>query len=426
METTRRSVYLLTYSNADLEIIPTRRQFANIWVNAFGPEFVSQWACCLENHKEESEKVHFHLALKLNRSKRWKMVKDQVVRESGIVCHFREFHTNYYDAFKYVTKEDTDYVTSEGHPDLNNVPRTMGASKRRHSAAIANELGECSRPVEKKTQRLDLVQLYDIIVEKGLRTEKDLFLLARNQKAEGKTDLLAFILKQTDKRRAEIIKTAWKVNDAGKQHERDQKSLIEILREAGSKECKCADQFVLSAVEILRANRIDIKAFKRKVFDVLNEGRKKGNNLMIIGPANCGKTFLFRPLTEIFDTFVSPAHGTFAWVGAEKAEVVFLNDLRWSEKLMSWSDFLNLLEGLPIHVQAPKTHFAGDILWDKHTPIFATSSSPLRKYDGGVINEVETKMMDVRWEYIEFIKPIITPREISPCASCFSKFILNP
>ena len=104
-------------------------------------------------------------------------------------------------------------------------------------------------------------------------------------------------------------------------------------------------------------------SFKRKVFDVLNEGRKKGNDLMVIGPANCGKTFLFRPLTEIFDTFVSPTHGTFAWVGAEKAEVVFLNDLRWSEKLISWSNFLNLLEWLHIHVQAPKTHFEGDIGW---------------------------------------------------------------
>ena len=208
METRRRSVYLLTYSNADLEIVPTRRQFANIWMNAFGPNFVSQWACSLEKHKEESKKFHFHLAIKLNRLKRWKMIKEQVVRESGTVCHFRKFHTNYYDAFKYVTKKDTDYVTSEGHPDLINVPRTMGASTKRRHSAIADEVGECSRPVEKQTKRLDLIQLYDIIVEKGLRTEKDLFLLACNQKAEGKTDLLAFIMKQTDKRRAEILKTA--------------------------------------------------------------------------------------------------------------------------------------------------------------------------------------------------------------------------
>ena len=76
---------------------------------------------------------------------------------------------------------------------------------------------------------------------------------------------------------------------------------------------------------------------------------------------------------------------TFAWVGAEKAEAVFLtlhdgdryhietgplicganqwtgfymikasimkglNGLRLTEKLMPWDDFLNLTEGLPVH-----------------------------------------------------------------------------
>ena len=47
---------------------------------------------------------------------------------------------------------------------------------------------------------------------------------------------------------------------------------------------------------------------------------------MITGPANCGKTFIFNPLREIYETFTNPATGTFAWVGAELAEVIFLND----------------------------------------------------------------------------------------------------
>jgi len=50
---------------------------------------------------------------------------------------------------------------------------------------------------------------------------------------------------------------------------------------------------------------------------------------------------------------------------------------------MPWADFLNLLEGLSIHLPAPKTHNAGDILWDNDTPIFAMSINKIRKYDGG-------------------------------------------
>ena len=144
---------------------------------------------------------------------------------------------------------------------------------------------------------------------------------------------------------------------------------------------------------------------------------------MIIGPANCGKTFIFKPLTELFKCFVSPASGTFAWVGAEKAEVVFLNDFRWSDKLLPWPDLLNLLEECPVHLSAPKTHFAEDLLWTEKTPIFATSSTRLRKYDGGVLNDIETEMMEARWHYFEFTQQIQTPEEIKSCSRCFATFI---
>ena len=123
--------------------------------------------------------------------------------------------------------------------------------------------------------------------------------------------------------------------------------------------------------------------------------------------------------------FCFPASGTFAWVEAEKADVICLNDLRWNDKLIPWADFLNLLEGLPIHIQAPKTHFAEDILWDVKRPFFATSSTQLRKYDGGVVNKIETNMIRVRWNYFELCKPVTNPKVIKSCGHCFARFILN-
>ena len=146
---------------------------------------------------------------------------------------------------------------------------------------------------------------------------------------------------------------------------------------------------------------------------------------MLIRPANGWKILALNPLTEVFKCFVSPVSGTFAWVGAEKANVIFLNDLRWNDKLMLWADFLNLLEGLPMHIQASKTHFAEDILWDVKTPIFAASSTQFRKYDGGVVNEIETNMMRVWWNYFEFCKPVTNPKVIKSCGHCFTRIILN-
>ena len=158
-------------------------------------------------------------------------------------------------------------------------------------------------------------------------------------------------------------------------------------------------------------NNINIEIFKTAIRQALQMGHSKGSNIILIGPANCGKTFVLNLLTEVFKYFVSPASGTFAWVGAEKADVIFLNNLRRNDKLPC-ADSLNLSEGLPIHIQAPKTYFAEDILWGVKTPIFATSSTQLRKYDGGVVNEIETNMMMVRWNYFEFCKPVTNPKVI--------------
>ena len=57
-----RSVYLITYSQADLSTFSTRESFAQAIVEKFrshGAE-VTRWACCKENHVEEE--VHYHLA----------------------------------------------------------------------------------------------------------------------------------------------------------------------------------------------------------------------------------------------------------------------------------------------------------------------------------------------------------------------------
>ena len=59
----------------------------------------------------------------------------------------------------------------------------------------------------------------------------------------------------------------------------------------------------------------------------------------------CGKTFLVKPLKEVYECFVNPASGNFAWLGIESAEVVLLNDFQWKASLIPWCEFLQVLEG---------------------------------------------------------------------------------
>ena len=130
-------------------------------------------------------------------------------------------------------------------------------------------------------------------------------------------------------------------------------------------------------------------------FDALKRGRGKYRNVYINGPANCGKTFLLSSLKLIFECFVNPASGTYAWLGIENAGVVWLNDFRWKPSLIPWCELLQVLEvaglrGLMVHFPAPKDVMTKDIILDKNTPFFATSDAPLALIKGGTIDEINT------------------------------------
>jgi len=181
------------------------------------------------------------------------------------------------------------------------------------------------------------------------------------------------------------------------------------------------------ALEILNNNNITKQKFARSVKTLLLQGRGKYRNLMITGPANCGKTFILKPLTTIYDTFCIPATGSFAWVGVEGKEIIFLNDFRWLSQLIPWHDLLLMLEGESVHLPAPKTHYSKDLLLVKDTPIFCTSKRQLLYTKSGVVDDRETEMMAVRWKVFEFHYQIPEARQryLCPCGHCFAKLVLD-
>ena len=94
-----RSIYLITYSQADIEVY-TKENFATLVVNAFeeGSVKVVQWVCSQESHTEQGE--HFHLAIKLNKIRCWISIKRKLSRQNGIEIHFSSNHENYYSGME--------------------------------------------------------------------------------------------------------------------------------------------------------------------------------------------------------------------------------------------------------------------------------------------------------------------------------------
>ncbi|KAJ7375250.1 hypothetical protein OS493_001995 [Desmophyllum pertusum] len=128
-----RQVYLVTYSQANLDMFPTRRSFAEAVVCSFSGTTanVLQWVCCREPHIHGGS--HYHLAIKLDRCQRWLQSKQYLQSQHDISVHFSNLHHNYFSAWKYVTKSDEHVVESEGHPDLWNSkpPKTNKACSRK-------------------------------------------------------------------------------------------------------------------------------------------------------------------------------------------------------------------------------------------------------------------------------------------------------
>ena len=425
-----RSVYLVTYSQANSEIVDSRESFVLIVLDSFenaDPKCrsqVKQWVCSEELHKDGGK--HYHMVVKLDRSRRWLQVRDYADNKHGVKLNFSSTHANYYSGWKYATKEDKNYLQSASHPDLRNAPQTQEASEKRKATK-----GKGEKPFKRKRKpRLSTYEVSQIAVDRGIHSRMELLALAKMQKSEGKWDLVEFIANRGYKAVDEAIKIGWDIERAPVVVEREKKSRMELLQAALEADCTlgCNKRWVSIAQDILKRNVIAEDEFCNAVKTLISRGRGKYRNLLLVGPADCGKTFLLNPLNKIFHTFCNPATGSFAWVGADQCEVIFLNDFRWSEKIIPWHDFLLLLEGQPIHLAAPKSHYMQDIEFTRDSPVFCTSKDEIVYFRGGALDSRECDMMRVRWRIFRLHAQIPPSQqvELSPCSRCFAEFILGP
>ena len=250
---------------------------------------------------------------------------------------------------------------------------------------------------------------------------------ANSRKLVGDSALYEFVLNRGQKKLSELLKSVWDMQFAKEKLERSSQTRLEILQGYLKEKCFCGGEWLSCALEILENNEIERAVFSDAIVKLLVIGRGKGRNIYICGPANCGKTFILDPLWLIFKSFLSPATCSYAWLGGEDKEIIFLNDFRYSPIILPWSDMLLLLEGHVVHFAAPKTSYSEEILFEKDTPIFATSKAPITFVKNGVLDDRETEMMNVRWRMFSFRFqiPLEKQKAVPICARCFASLLLS-
>ena len=438
-----RQVYLITLSQAPMLLVPTRQDFADAVLAAYEAVEADVMCWCVGREAHKNGGYHYHMAIKCDRPHRWLPIANYLRNNLDLAVHFSSTHVNYFSAYVYVTKEDPSPLHSEAHPDISNgPPRTFSASQARatqcsdgatqiSSQTQTADEESVEQPAAKKSKprKLQPSDLYDIVVPRNIRSRKELLVFAKLQKDEGKLDLWDFCLNRSSRVVDDAINNAWSIEEELETTRREQLGRIGILESFLEKECSddCEGRWLQMARHVLERNCISQDYFAKVVFNALKLGRRKNNNVFLHGPANCGKSFLLKPLNCIYKTFTNPAEGTYAWIGIENAEVVFLNDFRWSKELIPWNELLLMLEGEPISIPAPKSYFSQDLRLVQPCSIFATSKYPLAFVRGGAIDERETGMMNARWMYIELSSQISIENQldVSPCAHCFSVLIMG-
>ena len=456
--------YLLTYSQANMELFPSflgnsRIQFGEACVAAFGGvDAVDFYCVALEEHRDGGK--HFHVSILLSKPKRW-LGAQKHLSDLGMKVHFGTSGSMYAGAYYYTTKTDKDYHhgnASKQHPRRDviganskaavaNQAYRQNAARKRDSlsaSAAGSAAANVGKKVKKeKPKRFSKLNAVDIIMSQQLSNDDQLMLYAKHRRENvGDERLLEYLVKVGEKGRAELLRDARKLETCAESvalANTQRLDIIHAVLETGVCTCDTKGFWLVLAYDICEKNGIEREVMGRAFYNAIVKGRKKHNNIIILGESNCAKTFLVAPLRRLFKRcFSSPAASGFAWDKVETAQVILLNDYRWAplDKAgnITWSAFLLLLEGDDVKLPAPMNHKSEhyEISHKNDVAVFCTSGSMITYWKKDVDeaqtkrHTTENKMMLERWH-----KPFCLTYEFSedqkaecdPCEWCFCKFI---
>jgi len=330
--------------------------------------------------------------------------------------------------YRYVCKEDQDIYHSQDHPaDLLTMssPHTEHANRARvekrrsQSADGQSTAGPCdkkSRQTKTSGGRLTNTDVAKFIHKSKISTYNELLAAAETRVEGGQNDLSDFVFNRNEKVLQELITKTWQMASAKSKLSANKKSCYDAVKECLDEPCHdgCNGEWLTCATEVLALNNIQVENFTASIRELLQKGRGKHRNIFISGPANCAKTFMLKPLRTIFNdkVFENPTNHKYAWLGADEAHMMLLNDFRWNREIITWDNLLRLLDGDIVKLPAPKNLQSEDVIIKRSIPIFATGrsipifatgkSTPTYRGSYNSTCDVETDMMNARWKTFGF------------------------
>ena len=276
--------------------------------------------------------------------------------------------------------------------------------------------------------KLSHLAFLNVCRENEIKTETAAWALAERLESKGDNALMSYMMENDAP--AAIAKVV-KATSAKEVARRATLSRMDILREVfehGTCLCDPLGKCYELMKQTLDKNGLEGR-FQQQVVSTLKAGRKKMRNICLVGGPNCMKSYLYKPLSLIYNTYSRPDGGSYQLEDLLGKELIFLNDFEYDDdakKWCSWGYFKRFLEGEKLTVSIPKNK-GGNQDFESDAPVFMTAPQEIAFYRGKKRDDYETKQMNarVKYEYLHYIVPEEERKEIDPCAHCGARCYLE-
>ena len=221
-----------------------------------------------------------------------------------------------------------------------------------------------------------------------------------------------------------------------------QMSRMDALGAASQAGCSCGGQWADIVKKSFDANNINVEALCSDILAALQQGRGATTPVIVLAGVRGGegKSVLLKALLAVFGVshvFLTPEQPNFALLGLPGKKVIFLDEWRFNNAIISFQAQMQLFDGSHMTVSRPQNvqGRTGHLTYAGTAPIFATTKiadlnalAKLAQDDPKTGQPIcaEASMMMRRLRVYNFHTKIAKPAQFAPyCACCFAKLVLS-
>ena len=424
------------------------------------PVPVQQTGVFRELHAADAHDVaapHDHLPVKAQRDFMYLQVKRALLERHGLASHWSVTHAGYWSAVRYLyypsprkgeASLDTAYVLwPPTHPRLDdccNEPTTAAAleARRVKTDKKAAESG-------KLAARITEVDVWPIVVRNNIRNTHDDMNGARTLMAwavdHASAPMRDFLFKHRSRLSA-LIDDIWKWENVKEDLAIARCCRTQALQAAAQRPCMSQGQgpchWTHYVLESFKANAIDIAELCATILNALASGRCESVPVVVLAGSRGGegKSLFLKALFSVFGyehIFISPETGAFPLIDLPGKKVVFLDDWRFDDKVLSYTTQCLWFDGSMVSINQRQNiqGVTGHIQYRGSAPIFVTSKlrdiNELERLAAddprtGIPLDAEASMLFRRLTVYSYTRRIAKPpHKMKCCGPCFAYMVLN-